>query len=95
MAIERRDDDPLGRRDPAGGTGASRGGRESPLDKVRDLPLPAVIVIGALAAFGAIAAVQWVLASLLGLLKFALVLVIIAAAAAWAISTKAGRDDRR
>lgn len=89
MAIERRDDDPRGKPgDPR------RRDSGSIVDKFRDLPLPAVILIGALAVFGAIAAVQWILASLLGLLKVALVLVILGAVAVWAVSAKANRDTQ-
>ncbi len=55
------------------------------------LPLPAVVALGALAVFGAITAVQWVLSSLLGLIKFGLVVVVVVAVAAWVISSKANR----
>ncbi len=57
----------------------------------RTLPFPAVVVIAALAVFGAVTAVQWVLASILGLIKFALVIVVAIAAAGWVISAKANR----
>ncbi len=57
----------------------------------RGLPFPAVVVIGALAIFGAITAVQWVLGSLLGLVKFGLVLVIIVGVAGWIVSAKGRR----
>lgn len=55
------------------------------------LPLPAVIVIGALAIFGAITAVQWALSSVINIAKFGLVLVIIFAVGAWMVSAKGRR----
>ncbi len=55
------------------------------------LPFPAIVVIAALAVFGAVTAVQWVLASLIGIIKFGLVLVVIVAAVGWVISAKANR----
>ena len=55
------------------------------------LPFPAVVLVAALAIFGAVTAVQWVLASLIGIIKFVLVLVVVVAAAGWVISAKANR----
>lgn len=55
------------------------------------LPFPAIVVIGGLAVFGAITAVQWVLTSLLGIVKLVLVIVVVIAAAGWVISSKANR----
>ncbi len=55
------------------------------------LPFPAVVVIAALAIFGAVTAVQWVLASLIGIIKFVLVVVVIVAAVGWVIAAKANR----
>ena len=55
------------------------------------LPFPAIIVIGGLAVFGALSAGQWVLTSLLGVVKLVLVIVVVIAAAAWVISAKANR----
>ena len=57
----------------------------------RGLPLPAVIAIGALAAFGAITLVQWFLASIIGVAKFVLFVVIVVAVAAWVVNTKGSR----
>jgi len=57
----------------------------------RRLPFPAIVVIGGLTVFGAITAVQWVLTSLLGIVKLALVIVVVIAAAGWVISAKANR----
>ena len=42
-------------------------------------------------AFGAVTAVQWVLASLIGIIKLGLVLVLVAAAVGWVISAKDNR----
>ena len=55
------------------------------------LPFPAIVLIAALAIFGAVTAVQWVLASLIGIIKFVLVLVVIVAAVGWVIAAKANR----
>lgn len=55
------------------------------------LPFPAIVLIAALAIFGAVTAVQWVLASLIGIIKLGLVLVVVAAAVGWVISAKANR----
>ena len=55
------------------------------------LPFPAIVVIGGLSVFGAITAVQWVLTSLLGIVKLVVVIVVIIAAAGWVISAKANR----
>ena len=46
------------------------------------LPLPAMILIGALAVFGALAVVQWVIGALFGVLRVGLVVVVIVAVAA-------------
>jgi hypothetical protein len=55
------------------------------------LPLPARIAIGALAVFGAITLVSWVIASLLGIVKIALLIVVIISLGGWAISAKGSR----
>ena len=55
------------------------------------LPLPAVIVIGALAIFGAITAAQFALSWIVGIVKFALVLVVVIGVAAWIITAKGRR----
>ncbi len=55
------------------------------------LPFPAVVLLGALAVFGAVTAVQWVLTSLLGVIKLVLVIVVVIAAAGWVIAAKANR----
>jgi hypothetical protein len=55
------------------------------------LPLPAVIVIGALAIFGAITAVQWALGAVVGVVKFGLVILIVFSVGAWIVSAKGRR----
>jgi hypothetical protein len=57
----------------------------------RSMPLPAMIVIGALAVFGLITAVQFALSWLVGFAKFLLVVVVVVAVAAWVISAKGRR----
>ena len=48
-------------------------------------------MIAALTIFGAVTAVQWVLASLIGIIKFGLLLVVVVATIGWVISAKANR----
>ena len=55
------------------------------------LSTPARIVVGALAIFGAVTLVQWVLTSLLSIVKFGLLVVVIIGVAAWVVSAKASR----
>ena len=55
------------------------------------ISLPARVVIGALAIFGAVMLVQWVIAALLGIVKFALVVVVVVAVAAWIVGAKGSR----
>ncbi|MBT5139822.1 MAG: hypothetical protein HOM37_12270 [Acidimicrobiaceae bacterium] len=55
------------------------------------LPFPAIVLIAALTIFGAVTAVQWVLASLIGIIKFGLLLVVVVATIGWVISAKANR----
>ena len=43
------------------------------------MPFSMVVVIGALAAFGAISLIQWTLGWLFGIVKFGLVVVVVAA----------------
>jgi hypothetical protein len=51
-------------------------------------PLLARVVVGALALFGAVVLVQWVLAGVFGLLKSGIVIVIVIAVAAALLSSK-------
>ena len=55
------------------------------------LPYPAVLVIGALAIFGAITAVQFALGWLVGIVKFLLVVVVVIGIGAWVVSAKGRR----
>ncbi len=55
------------------------------------LPLPAIIVIGALAIFGAITAAQFALSWVVGIVKFALVLVVVIGVGAWIVTAKGRR----
>lgn len=57
----------------------------------RKVPFPAVIVLGALAILGAITLVQWALAAVLGLIRIAILIVIVVAVGAWVVSAKANR----
>lgn len=54
-------------------------------------PLLVRVAVGALALFGAIVLVQWVLAGVFGLLKSGLAIVILVAAAAAVLSAKGRR----
>lgn len=56
------------------------------------LPLSVMILIGALALFGALAAVQWVLGALFGVLRLGLVVAIIVAVAMLVFRGGSGRD---
>jgi len=53
--------------------------------------MPARLALGALAVFGAISLVQWVLGALIGVIKFALVVVVAVSVGAWIISAKGSR----
>ena len=57
----------------------------------RKLSFPAVIVLGALALLGAVTLVQWALAAFLGLIRVAILIVVVISVAAWVVSAKAGR----
>lgn len=58
------------------------------------LSLPALIVIGALAVFGALAVVQWLISALFGVVRVGLVLVIVVAVAALVFWGGPGRGRR-
>lgn len=53
--------------------------------------MPARVAIGALAIFGALSVVQWAMSALVGTVKFALVVVVVIAVAAWVVSAKGSR----
>ena len=57
----------------------------------RKVSFPAVIVLGALAILGAITLIQWALAAVLGLIRIAILIVIVVAVGAWVVSAKANR----
>lgn len=59
--------------------------------KRQGISLPARVVIGALSIFGAVMLVQWVIAALLGIIKFALVIVVVVAVAVWIVGAKGSR----
>lgn len=55
------------------------------------LSLPARVAIGALAVLGAVVAVQWILATVVAVVKFVLVVVIVVAVGAWILQLKSRR----
>lgn len=55
------------------------------------IPMPARIVVGALAVFGAVSLLQWVLTSILSIVKFGLLVVVVVGVAAWVVSAKGSR----
>lgn len=55
------------------------------------LPFPALVVVAALAVFGVITLVQWLVGSLAGILKFGLFVLIVVAIAGWVVSIKGKR----
>ena len=55
------------------------------------LPFPAVIVLGALALLGGITLIQWALSTVLGLIRVAILIVVVIGVGAWIVSTKANR----
>ena len=59
--------------------------------KASGLPFPAVVVIAALAVFGVITIVQWLVSSLTGILKFGLFVLIVVAMAGWVVNVKGKR----
>ena len=50
-----------------------------------------LVAIGALAIFGAVMLVQWVVGALLATIKFALLVVIVIAVGAWIVGAKGSR----
>ena len=57
----------------------------------RGLPLPAMIVLGALALLGGITLIQWAFSAVLGLIRIAILIVVVVGVGAWIVSTKANR----
>jgi hypothetical protein len=65
--------------------------RQQHSPKRRGVSLPARLAIGALAIFGAVTMIQWVIGALLGAIKFALLLVVVVAVGAWVVGAKGSR----
>lgn len=63
-----------------------------PIERPR-FPLAAKVLIGALAVFGALAVVQWVIGALFGLLRLLLVVAVVGSIAALAFWGLTGRGD--
>jgi hypothetical protein len=57
----------------------------------RGMSMPARIVMGALAIFGAVTLVSWVLASIISIVKFGLLVVVIVGVGAWVVNAKGSR----
>lgn len=57
----------------------------------RGISMPARLALGALAIFGAVTMVQWVIGAVLGIIKFALVVVVVVAVGAWVVGAKGSR----
>lgn len=57
----------------------------------RGLTTPGRILLGALAVFGAITLMQWVLVSILAIVKFLLLIVVVLAVGAWVVGAKSSR----
>lgn len=57
----------------------------------RRISIPAVIVIGGLAVFGAVTLVQWLLTSIIGIVKLIVAVVVLLGIAGWVVSAKANR----
>ena len=55
------------------------------------VPLPAKIALGALALWGTLTIVQWVIFSALRFIRFGLFVVVVVAVAGWVLSAKANR----
>ncbi len=53
--------------------------------------MPARLVLGALAIFGAVTMVQWAVGALLGIIRFALVVVVVIGVGAWVLNAKGSR----
>lgn len=55
------------------------------------MSMPTRLVVGGLALFGAVSLVQWVLASLIGIVKLVLLAVVVIGIVGWVLSAKAAR----
>jgi hypothetical protein len=65
--------------------------RQQPSPKRQGVSVPARLAIGALAIFGAVTMIQWAIGTLIGTVKFALVVVVVVAVGAWVVSAKSSR----
>jgi hypothetical protein len=65
--------------------------RQQHAPKRQGISMPARVAIGALAIFGALSLVQWVISAVVGTIKFALVVVVVVAVAGWIIGAKGSR----
>ncbi len=59
--------------------------------KQNSLSFPAVVIIAALAIFGAVTLIGWLLGAIVGFLRFGLFIVIVLAIAAWVVNAKGRR----
>jgi len=64
---------------------------ETPRRRSGRLSMPARVALGALAVFGAVTLVSWVLASIISIVKFGLLLIVIVSVGAWVINAKGSR----
>jgi Flp pilus assembly protein TadB len=55
------------------------------------MSMPARLVLGALAIFGAVTLVSWVLASIIAFVKFGLLVIVIIGVGAWVVNAKGSR----
>jgi hypothetical protein len=55
------------------------------------MSMPARLVLGALAIFGAVTLVSWVLASIIAFIKFGLLVIVIIGVGAWVVNAKGSR----
>ena len=53
--------------------------------------MPARLVVGGLALFGAVTVVQWVLNSLVSIVKFGIIIGLVIAIGAWVLTAKGSR----
>ncbi len=65
--------------------------RQNDVPTPRTLSTPARVALGALAIFGAVTLVQWVVGALLGIIKLALVVVVTVAVGVWIVGAKGSR----
>lgn len=63
----------------------------NPKPRPPGISVPARLVIGGLALFGAVSIVQWVLSSLLGIVRFGIVIAVVVAIVVWVLTAKGNR----